>query len=177
MRPNDADMSQVPPPLLKSLARIGSLGINLFTESDGRLTNQIAATLGHNLVSLRLRACSFSADALLECLVRATRLDSLSLMACNRAQGADGRGGADAAVLDSVLTRLPADALPALSSLDLDEDQVWVVECRASICVSMWARGCVSLFLHMHMHMHMCMTMFLHQFVHQDLSTRVHGQG
>jgi hypothetical protein len=124
MRPNDADMSQAPPPLLKSLARIGSLGINLFTESDGRLTNQIAATLGHNLVSLRLRACSFSADALLECLVQATRLDSLSLIACNRAQGADGRGGGDAAVLDRVLTRLPAHALPALSSLDLDEDQV-----------------------------------------------------
>ena len=124
MHPDDADMSQVPPPLLKSLAHIASLGINLFDESDGRLTNQIASTLGQNLVSLRLRACSFSTDALLECLVLATRLDSLSLVACNRAPGADGRGDGDAAVVDRVLARLPAHALPALSSLDLDEDQV-----------------------------------------------------
>jgi hypothetical protein len=126
MRPNEADMN-LPPPLLNCLARIKSLGINLFTESDARLTTCIAATLGPNLVSLRLRACSFSADALLECLNRATRLQSLSLIACNRPQGADGGMGGGGTV-DRLLMRLPACALPCLSSLDLDEDQVWCVQ-------------------------------------------------
>ena len=103
-------------PLLCSLARVPSLGINLFTERDASLLDTITNTVGTNLVALRLRACNFSAPAMLHCLSRASRLETLSVMAWNR-QG-------DLPSLDSLFMRLPPTALPAICSLDLDENSV-----------------------------------------------------
>ena len=109
--------------LLPSISRVRSLGLNLFEERDPSIIKSIADMAGHNLVSLRMRACSFTARSLLYSLPRCSRLESLSIVAWND----DAAGGGSACrlrTLDSVFSLLPYCALPALNSLELDEFSV-----------------------------------------------------
>lgn len=112
-------------PLLQSVARIKSLGLNIFEEHDPAIMKSIADFAGHNLVSLRMRACGFSSGALAYSTSHFTRLESLSIVAWRQhAETASSNGRGDLRALDHLFSYLPPQVLPALSSLELDESSV-----------------------------------------------------
>jgi len=100
-------------PILTQLGKLSSLGINLFTESDDSVLRSVGQLTSQCLTSLGLRACQFSASAMRDALAPARYLHTLSLVAWE-----------DGAAVDNFLCSLQPCHLPALRSLDLDEDQV-----------------------------------------------------
>jgi len=99
--------------ILSQLSSLNSLGLNLFTEYDPQILDCISKLSFSNLTSLRLRACTFPTEGVLNLFTHCTRLESLSLVASEIPGCAD-----------EVFRNLSSSHLPCLKSLDLDEDQI-----------------------------------------------------